>query len=262
MATCTILAYHIIDTAKAGSEAQYCCTPQLFRRQLATLQELRCPILSLAELIEDHAHGRQPPHRSVVLTFDDGTVDAIDHVLPVLQEFGAPATLFAISGLLGQGNTWASGRLPHRDIVSAAQLRELADAGISIGSHTVTHRNLRGAPLADVRNELRDSKTQLEDVLQRPVELFAYPYGGIDPTARAEAERAGYRAACSRDPGWNSTRTDRYALRRIGVGGAEGHRRFGLRVLLAFEDLSPYAVVRGTARRTLRLAGRRDNYCS
>jgi peptidoglycan/xylan/chitin deacetylase (PgdA/CDA1 family) len=68
-------------------------TPQLFRRRLEILSELGCTVLSLDDALIRLWAGDLPP-RSVVITFDDGFNDFAAHALPILREFGFPATLY------------------------------------------------------------------------------------------------------------------------------------------------------------------------
>jgi peptidoglycan/xylan/chitin deacetylase (PgdA/CDA1 family) len=68
-------------------------TPQLFRRRLEVLTELGCTVLSLDDALTRLWAGDLPP-RSVVITFDDGFHDFAAHAVPILKEFGFPATLY------------------------------------------------------------------------------------------------------------------------------------------------------------------------
>jgi peptidoglycan/xylan/chitin deacetylase (PgdA/CDA1 family) len=68
-------------------------TPQLFRRRLEVLKELGCSVLSLEDGLARLWAGDLPP-LSVVLTFDDGFHDFSANALPILKEFGFPATLY------------------------------------------------------------------------------------------------------------------------------------------------------------------------
>ncbi|MBX0288245.1 polysaccharide deacetylase family protein [Haloarcula salinisoli] len=64
--------------------------------------------------------------------------------------------------------------------LSASQLRDLSEAGMTIGAHTVTHPVLSDLPTAAQRWEIRASRRQLSALLGEPVDLFAYPYGGAE----------------------------------------------------------------------------------
>ena len=77
------------------------------------------------------------------------------------------------------------------------QVRELRAAGMSIGSHTWSHRNLARLSIGRCRGrELRRSREVLEDRLREPVRAIAYPWGKLGRHVTAEtlaaARRAGY----------------------------------------------------------------------
>jgi len=68
-----------------------------------------------------------------------------------------------------------------------------------VGSHTRGHPNLT-LP-SDRDREVAGAKLALEEMIDRPVASFAYPNGYYDRAAIAAAERAGYRGACTTEPG-------------------------------------------------------------
>jgi len=95
------------------------------------------------------------------------------------------------------------------------ELREMDAGGIDVESHTVTHPIATRVTGDQLAGELRQSRARLEQMLDRPVTLFAYPNGTYDASVRREVERAGYRLAVTMDPGFNDASTDPLALRRI-----------------------------------------------
>ena len=80
------------------------------------------------------------------------------------------------------------------DVAGWADLRSLDPLTITIGSHTLTHPILPSLPAEDLQREVGESRRQLEDRLQRPVELFAYPNGDLNAAVRACVRRH-YRGA-------------------------------------------------------------------
>ena len=100
------------------------------------------------------------------------------------------------------------------DLAGWEALRRLDPALATVGSHTLTHIILAGAPAADVETEVRDSRKALEKGLQRPVEFFAYPNGDHDAAAEASVRRH-YRAAVTVIRGWVSRGTDAHRLPRL-----------------------------------------------
>ena len=81
-------------------------------------------------------------------------------------------------------------------------------------AHTVTHPSLLAVDDDSARAEIRDSRTELEARLGRPVSAFAYPAGLFGERERRLVAEAGYAAAVSCEPGVNGADTDRFALRR------------------------------------------------
>jgi len=95
------------------------------------------------------------------------------------------------------------------------QAREMAAAGIEIGSHTITHPILTQLDPVRLEYEVRQSRSRLEHVLDREVGLCCYPNGDYNARVRSAVERAGYRVAVTTEGGLNDRRSDPLALRRI-----------------------------------------------
>ena len=102
----------------------------------------------------------------------------------------------------------------------------MADDGlIEVGAHTVTHPVLSALPIEAQNAEVQQSKSDLEEVLGRPVTSFAYPFGSAaDYTEEtiAAARRAGFLRACSNFPGVVGPDTDRFQLPRFLVRDWDG----------------------------------------
>ena len=161
--------------------------PQDLRRQIEKLREWGYELVTFGDLAADVKPGR------VALTFDDGLVDNLTTLAPLLAELDAAATVFVVSGWLGQPHpaaTWTR-------IVTADELRELRAHGIEIGGHSATHPDLSRRNYDMALEELSRGKRELEDILGEPVEVAAYPYGRTSPDAIRAARDAGFRAACS-----------------------------------------------------------------
>ena len=118
----------------------------------------------------------------VVLSFDDGTADWPDVVLPALVARGLPATFFVATAFVDLGSPFPDGGRP----VSWAGLAEMAATGLAtIGSHTHTHRVLDVASAAETAAEIARSAGAIEDRLELPCRHFAYPKA-IAPSPAAE----------------------------------------------------------------------------
>lgn len=109
-------------------------------------------------------------------------------------------------------------KLPDNLMMTSDQVREMRVAGMQIGAHTVNHPILTCSELTVVRNEITTSKVMLEQILQEPVTLFAYPNGKPITDYRAEhvqlIREAGFKAALSTAWGSADKTTDPYQIPR------------------------------------------------
>lgn len=101
--------------------------------------------------------------------------------------------------------------------ISAAELREMVEGGISVGSHGRTHDSFWHLTRDDLVAELSESKRVLESVTGRAVTWLAYPYGEFSQTAVESAIRAGYRGGVTTIEGLNDGSVNPLTLWRIGV---------------------------------------------
>ena len=194
----SILMYHQVGEfpPMRAHRANY-CDHRRFARQMGLLHNLGWAVLDLDQALAGLRGERPLPARAVVLTFDDGYDNFADFALPVLVRYGFPATVYAISGWLGQPIRWYGDEpdRPRPRLMDAGRLREIQAAGITIGSHTVNHARLAELEPAAQRRELRDSKAALEDLLGSPVRHLCYPFGSFDLAAVHAARDAGYASA-------------------------------------------------------------------
>ncbi|QMU71940.1 polysaccharide deacetylase family protein [Streptacidiphilus sp. P02-A3a] len=212
------LMYHSVDEAPEDPY-QLTVTPARFARQMAWLQRRGLRGVAIAELLAAHAIGRAAG--LVGLTFDDGYADLPGQVLPVLERYGFTATAYVVAGRLGSHNTWDADA-PRKPLMSREQVRAVARRGLEIGSHGLNHRPLRGLPPEQLALETGRSRELLEDLLERPVTGFCYPYGALDRQAVAAVRDSGYSHAVAID---HCDLTGRWALPRCYVGERDGAGR-------------------------------------
>jgi len=187
-----ILMYHSI-AAEAEDPNQLCVPPGRFAEQLAWMDRQGIRGVSIATLVEAMRIGR--PGKMIGITFDDGYANVLEAALPELQRHGFGATVFVISGRLGGSNDWDEG--PPWQLLDADGVRELAAAGLEIGSHAATHVPLAGLAPGELESEVAGSRASLAALLGTEIGGFAYPYGSMDARARRAVRDAGYSYACA-----------------------------------------------------------------
>jgi peptidoglycan/xylan/chitin deacetylase (PgdA/CDA1 family) len=105
--------------------------------------------------------------------------------------------------------------------VTTSELRDLAALpGLEIGAHTQSHPRLAALPLALQEQEISGGRQALEDVLDRPVLSFAYPFGrSVDYTEETAdlVRQASFNLACSNERGLVTAGANRLELPRLQV---------------------------------------------
>lgn len=124
------------------------------------------------------------------VTFDDGDISNAITALPMLRERGLRATFFITGGFIDR-----PGMLRRSDV------RALADAGMRIGAHGMSHGFLEDMDLGALHRELRDSKAMLEDIIGREVDSMALPGGRGGARELDAALACGYRDLYGSRPG-------------------------------------------------------------
>lgn len=229
-----ILLYHWLGDGRGDLHPEFAVGPDQLRRQLVWLKEAGWTAVPLSALGDALAGGAPPPPRSFAVTFDDGYLDFHAAAAPILLSLQVPATVFVVSDLVGGENAWdreAGDR--RRPLMGWPELAELAGLGFEIGSHSATHRDLRGLSPAALRAECRTSRDRLEQRLGSPVRSFAFPFGGFDRRVRDEVRAAGYALACAVLLGARDLlRSRRYSLMRTIVHGNRSFASFRRRARL------------------------------
>lgn len=184
--TIPVLCYHQVReyTAADGAGARpLICPPAVLERQLEGVLAAGMQPVTGEALVDHLQLGTPLADDAVLVSFDDASAGQYTNALPILQRLGVPATFFVMTVVLDRPN-WLS-----RDDV-----RELDAAGMTIASHTWDHHPVTRYGSTDWSSQLAKPREQLEKIVGRDVDLFAYPYGLWNRAALPHVEAAGYRA--------------------------------------------------------------------
>lgn len=216
-ATLPVLLYHSVTPTPAPGLERFTVRPEQLAEHLDLIAHLGLAAVPFGRVVQHLRTGTPLPERAVAITFDDGLADFAEHAWPRLRDRGMPATLFAVAGYLGGQSSWLPGRAGALPMLSARQLAELAEDGVDIGAHSMTHPQLDQIPRARARREIAGSKDALEQVLGRPVTAFAYPHGHHTRAVKELVVAAGFTSAAAVRNMFSHSRDDVYAVARLTV---------------------------------------------
>jgi peptidoglycan/xylan/chitin deacetylase (PgdA/CDA1 family) len=183
-----VLCYHRLEGRAGGP---YSIEPALFEKHMQELKGKGIGVISMQDFLAWRAGKKSIPSKSAMITIDDGYASGMEVGLPILKKYGYPATYFVYTNYINSGGkslTWA-------------QLGQLRDEGFEIGSHTVSHADLRSKPKTSklpgtyedwLKNEVEGSKRLLEEQLGIRVSSIAYPGGFSSPKVHEFTKSAGY----------------------------------------------------------------------
>jgi peptidoglycan/xylan/chitin deacetylase (PgdA/CDA1 family) len=214
--------YHLVSPDRIQGFDKYTVAPKKFAAQMRWLARTGYTSITLDMLLDARSGNGALPPKPVVITFDDGYRDCIDHALPILRKWGAKAIFYLVAGRIGGTSDWLAKdrgvELPLLDWSAAQRLKEL---GVECGSHGMTHPHLAEVSPEACRYELTESRRLLGQRLGYDVKHLAFPHGSYSPDVQRAAHEAGYRSCCSVQIGLSGADDDLLALHRVLVHGQD-----------------------------------------
>jgi len=253
-----ILCYHNVvggTTAAPKGEPSLHLPVNAFERQMRWLAR-HYQVVPLVDLI-GRLEQRRTLRRLAAVTFDDAYLGVFQHAWPVLRELQIPATVFVVANAPTGGEPFwwdhpavQAAATPQRRDAWLSELRgngvailrslapavdaalpndqkpadwttiaRAAQAGLTLGVHSRTHRALPTLSDAELEDELVSSREVIARETGTAADVFAYPYGAWNRRVREAVRAAGYRAAVTLDYGLNraGAGADPLALSRVNV---------------------------------------------
>ncbi len=237
-----ILTYHRVTDAHPDD--RLCVPVRQFEAQMRHLDEDGYCTVSFSDAARWVRQGGPLPQRSIVISFDDGFDDNYQFAATAMARHHFKGIFFIPTQFIEGG---VDGHGPDDRPMSWAQIEDLLRQGHEIGSHSVTHRKLTQIPVAELPEEVGGCKRTLEQRLARPIEYFCYPAGYYNETVKQAVTDAGYRGACTVEPGANRLGTDPFALKRTEVSAFDSLWDFEKKLAGAYDWL--HAALQGAQRR-------------
>lgn len=232
-----ILVYHQIAEApeKGAPFRGLYVSPAAFARQMALLKLLGYQGLSMTDL-QPYLRGEKTG-KVVGITFDDGYLNNLTDALPTLQKYGFTSTCYVVDGLLGQTNVWdAQIGIAQTPLMTAEQLLLWQAGGQEVGAHTKEHVDLLAINELAAWKQIANSKPALQNLLNKPVNHFCYPYGKFDKRHEVMAKQALYETATTTVRGRVHGATNMLTMPRVPVLRSTSLPVFWLKIATAYED--------------------------
>jgi peptidoglycan/xylan/chitin deacetylase (PgdA/CDA1 family) len=207
-----ILLYHSVPRQERDVGDQLSVACEQFAGHLDVIVDSRRVPLTVSQVAAGLRGERQLPERSVAITFDDGYDDTLDAV-ELLRERGLSASVYVTTG-----------QVDAPGMIGRDHLRRLAEwpDTVELGAHSVTHPHLDELSECEIESQVSDSKRQLEHLLGRPVETFAYPYGSYDWRVVEAVKAAGFQSAVAVKNALSHLDDDPWAIARWTVRSTTG----------------------------------------
>ena len=115
------------------------------------------------------------------ITFDDGNASDAAYALPSMMRYGLRGTFFVVAGRLDQPGS-----------LGRAEVKELMQAGMSVGSHGLEHRPWRTVSDEGLEAELGAAAEVIAATTGQPVREVACPFGSYDRRVLTAIRRHGF----------------------------------------------------------------------
>lgn len=193
-----VLMYHSID----NHVSDLAVSPAKFEQQLQWLKAKGYRFVTVSELLKTNS-----VDNVVALTFDDGFEDNYINMFPILQRYGAKASIYLAPDISGI------------DKLTVEQVKEMQASGLcEFGAHTLNHVNLSQLGDAEAKAEIIQSKQRVESMTERECRAFAYPFGRYTDRTVELVKAAGFESSVTVKKGIERIR-DPYQIKRISVLG-------------------------------------------
>lgn len=187
-----------------GGPAHYKLSKAEFARHLSAIASTSASPILLPELRASHAGTED----ALLITFDDGGVSASSLIAGALEEQGWHGHFFVTTDYIGQ-----------RGFMTSGQIRDLAERGHVIGTHSCSHPfRMSACTPQKLLEEWQRSRKILSDILAAPVTIGSVPGGYYSKNVAVAAAASGLTDLFTSEP----------SIRVTAVNGLRVYGRFSV----------------------------------
>ena len=195
-----IIGLHGIEHEPSG---RYEISAGAFDFLCGTLKHMGYETITLNELYNHYAKGTKLPAKPVIITSDDGYQSMYTVAFPILKKYKYKMTVFLITSYIGNSNstrryndfdTGTKGVLP-RPMLIWSEVGQMNRYGCEFQSHSWSHSIMKDIPLEAAKNELIQSKSDIEIHTGKPVIFISWPHSATSDKVIGLLGQTGYAGA-------------------------------------------------------------------
>ncbi|MFW0716580.1 polysaccharide deacetylase family protein [Pedobacter sp. N23S346] len=185
-----VLCYHQIrnniasDSKRAHDDI---IAPDKFREHMKMLADSGYHTILPDQLYNYLVFDAKLPEKPIIISFDDTDEDQFTIGNATLKKYGFKGVYFIMTVSIGR-----KGRISY---MTKEQIKQLADEGNTIASHTYDHKNFAQFTDEDWKTQIDDPTKKLEQITGKKIEYFAYPYGVYKASTLHKLKEHGFKAA-------------------------------------------------------------------
>lgn len=184
--TIPVLMYHSVGSKDDAKERKHFVSRESFGAQMAFLRLFSFRVISMDQYARILKGEQKSRGREIVITFDDANETFMQEVWPVLRKYAYPVTLFTVSESLKRQMNGSMTPEDFKEVLSSER--------VTVGANSKTHPALDEIEdEAQLLDEVKGSKEDLEKELKVKVNYFSYPNGDLDARALKAVSDSGYR---------------------------------------------------------------------
>lgn len=207
-----------------------------FRKQMSMIDRLGYTPITFSDY-QLFVEGKLTlPSKPIIITFDDGYLDTLENAIPVLLDFNMRAVIFVMGNRNLKTARWDElGDYDICPLMSDEQIRTAQNLGFEIGAHSLDHFPLTYLSENDIKYEVTKSKIAIENVLNKSIQTFSYPYGSVDERVKRIVSESGFLFACGVFSGAAKFSQSMMDFRRLAIKQDTSKLKFLVTLLLPYQ---------------------------
>lgn len=209
-----------------------------FKQHINELVKNDYNVMDVSKIIDHIINKKDLPEKTIGITIDDAYKSIYSNAWPILKAAGLPFTIFVSTALIDSKS---------KKYMNWEQIKELSNAGVTIGNHTVNHLNLVSKTEKVVKKEVINAKQSFMNNLGYSPDIFSYPYGEYSLKIKNFIKNQKFKAAFGQQSGIIFYEIDLYELPRFAMNekyGSLNRFKFAANALpIAVKEIIPRDLV-------------------